>query len=158
MRRLRDNPSHWDFHPKIRKNPDLTAGERAADRMRNGFGSWTAVFSVLGFIGLWIFLVLFLDVSIDNHQLTILNLVLSTIAALQGAIILLAAKRADKIASELAEHTYENGIKMLNLSQEILNINKQQLSILNELASIRKAIEAMDDSPDAVPKIDKQTK
>jgi hypothetical protein len=37
------------------------------------------------------------------------------VAGLQGAILLIAAKRADQISSELAVHTYENttGIKQL---------------------------------------------
>jgi uncharacterized membrane protein len=31
----------------------LTTGERAADRLRNGMGSWTFVFAALAFLGAW---------------------------------------------------------------------------------------------------------
>lgn len=94
-------------HPGVRSGKQLTVGERAADRMRNGFGSWTFLAFCLLFIGSWILAVTRLALPIDNPQLTILNLVLSTFAALQGGIILLAAKRSDRTAGELAAHTFE---------------------------------------------------
>jgi len=99
---------HWGLHPGVRSGDDLTLGERAADRMRNGFGSWTFIGATLLFIGLWIYLAIYIKIAIDNRQLTILNLILSCFAAMQGAIILLAAKRADTIASEIALHTERN--------------------------------------------------
>src|SRR5262249_25222013 len=42
----------------------------------------------------------------DPYPYILLNLMLSMIAGLQGAILLIAAKRSDQIASELAEHDY----------------------------------------------------
>lgn len=96
----------WHWHPRVRSGSDLTLGERAADRMRNGMGSWGFVFGALGYLGLWILIAEFRWLHIDNPQLTILNLVLSCVAALQGAILLIAAKRQDQIASELARHDY----------------------------------------------------
>jgi uncharacterized membrane protein len=51
-------------------------------------------------------------VAIDNHQLTILNLILSCFAAMQGAIILLAAKRADAVAAEQAVAHYAETTKL----------------------------------------------
>jgi uncharacterized membrane protein len=107
--------SVWHRHPGVRSGDRLTIGERAADRMRDSFGSWTFIGATMLFIALWIFLVIYVKVAIDNHQLTILNLILSCFAAMQGAIILLAAKRADAISSELAQHTYENGVSLLAL-------------------------------------------
>lgn len=99
--------SRWHFHPRVRSGDQLTLGERAADRMRNGMGSWGFVFAALGFLGLWILATETRVARIDNPQLTILNLVLSCVAALQGAILLIAAKRSDQISSELARHDYE---------------------------------------------------
>ena len=37
-------------HPGVRSDDRLTLGERAADRMRNGMGSWAFVFDALIFI------------------------------------------------------------------------------------------------------------
>lgn len=34
-------PSLWNRHPGVRHDDDLTRGERAADVMRNGMGSWS---------------------------------------------------------------------------------------------------------------------
>lgn len=120
---------HWHIHPAVRSDSELTLGERAADRMRNGFGSWTFIGTTLVFIALWIVAV-HLGFAIDNHQLTILNLVLSCFAALQGAIILLAAKRADKISSELAQHDFEAD----TISSEILK------ELKTDFAEIKKVL------------------
>jgi len=116
----------WHKHPGVRSGDQLTLGERAADRMRNSFGSWTFIAATMLFIAAWIFLVIYVKIAIDNHQLTILNLILSCFAAMQGAIILLAAKRADAISSELALHTFENG-------KTLLDMNTRQLGILTKL-------------------------
>lgn len=110
----------WTRHPGVRSDSDLTLGERAADRMRNGMGSWAFIFAALAFLGGWIGLVQ-LGVDIDNKQLTILNLVLSCLAALQGGILLIAAKRADAIASQLAMHDY--------------GVNQEALALIRLVAS-----------------------
>jgi uncharacterized membrane protein len=135
--------SLWHRHPGVRSGDELTFGERAADGMRNSFGSWSFIGATMLFIAAWIFLVVYVKVAIDNHQLTILNLILSCFAAMQGAIILLAAKRADSVSSELALHTYQNGEKLLGVSGQILEISRQQTAILEELKAMRGA----EDSP-----------
>lgn len=97
--------SNWLFHPRVRTGSELSRGERAADRMRNGMGSWGFVFAALAFLGLWM--------GYNRHQgfdpypFILLNLLLSCLAAMQGAILLIAAKRSDQISSELAQHDYE---------------------------------------------------
>lgn len=127
----------WRKHPGVRSGDQLSVGERAADRMRNGFGSWTFIGATMLFIAVWVFLVIFVKVAIDNHQLTILNLILSCFAAMQGAIILLAAKRADAVSSELALHTFQNG-------EQLLAINKQQLAMLEQLQELRSLVAGKD--------------
>lgn len=44
--------------------------------------------------------------AFDAYPFILLNLLLSCLAAMQGAILLIAAKRADQISSELAAHDY----------------------------------------------------
>jgi uncharacterized membrane protein len=46
-------------------------------------------------------------VGFDHYPFILLNLVLSCVAAMQGAILLIAAKRADQVASELAVNDFE---------------------------------------------------
>jgi uncharacterized membrane protein len=98
----------WRVHPAVRSADQLTLGERAADRMRNSMGSWAFVFCALLFLAGWM---LYNGVrgghSYDPYPFILLNLVLSCLAAMQGAILLIAAKRSDQVASELAQHDYE---------------------------------------------------
>ena len=63
--------------------------------MRNGMGSWAFVFAALGFLAVWI-AVSVLVVSAGHHAFVaypfiLLNLLLSCLAAMQGAILLIAA-------------------------------------------------------------------
>ncbi len=37
--------TQWHRHPGVRSGNRLSLGERAADRMRNGMGSWPFVFA-----------------------------------------------------------------------------------------------------------------
>lgn len=105
--------NRWRDHPGVRKQDQLTTGERAADVVRNGMGSWPFVFAFLGFMALW--------AGYNGHHgfdaypFILLNLFLSMIAGLQGAILLISAKRADSISSEVAVHTLENTQKLREL-------------------------------------------
>ena len=110
----------WRHHPGVRSGESLTAGERAADRMRNGMGSWAFVFGACAFLAVWMLINALLAQrnghTFDAYPYILLNLILSCVAALQGAILLIAAKRADQVSSELAQHDYEQDCR----SREIL--------------------------------------
>ena len=93
--------SHWDFHPNVRTGDQRTLGEKAADAMRHGMGSWPFVFGFVFFMTIWMLFNLGSN-TWDPYPFILLNLMLSTLAGLQGAILLIAAKRADRIAAELA--------------------------------------------------------
>jgi uncharacterized membrane protein len=75
-------------------------GERAADRLRNGMGSWTFVLGSLVFLAGW--MAGNRGAGFDPYPFILLNLVLSCVAALPGAILLIAARRADQISADLA--------------------------------------------------------
>lgn len=107
----------WHRHPGVRSGESLSFGERAADAMRNGMGSWTFVFVALAFLMMW--MLINGDSGFDPFPFILLNLVLSCIAALQGAILLIAAKREDQISSELAEHTYAIDQENLELTRAV---------------------------------------
>jgi uncharacterized membrane protein len=91
-------------HPALRGGDQLTLGERAADRLRNGMGSWTFVFAAIVFLAGW--MIGNGGSGFDPYPFILLNLILSCLAAMQGAILLIAARRADQISSELAAHDY----------------------------------------------------
>jgi uncharacterized membrane protein len=111
--------THWEVHPGVRGNNELTRGERAADRLRNSMGSWAFVGSFIVFMILWASANIFLPVSWDRYPFILLNLFLSMLAGLQGAILLIAAKRQDQIASELATHDHEMTVRIHQWVEEI---------------------------------------
>ena len=102
-------PSLWSKHPVVATEHNLTTGQKAADALRNGMGSWPFVLGAIGFLAAWISFNR--NTGFDKYPFILLNLVLSCVAALQGAILLIAAKRQDQIASQLAFHDYETNIE-----------------------------------------------
>src|SRR3954471_8663715 len=104
-------------HPAIPTRDELTFGQRAADTLRNGMGSWGFVIAALVFIGGW--MLGNRDTGFDKYPFILLNLVLSCLAAMQGAILLIAAKREDQISSELARHDYETNLEADRIVKEI---------------------------------------
>jgi uncharacterized membrane protein len=118
----------WNVHPAVRKPDELTKGERAADVMRKGMGSWTFVFGALAFLGAWIIINVVVKRSgqhaFDAYPFILLNLCLSCLAAMQGAILLIAAKRSDQISSELAAHDLEVNEQSERLIQENTDLTR----------------------------------
>ena len=117
---LRHSRHLWNRHPAVRAHSDLTLGERAADRLRNGMGSWGFVFSALLFLAGW--MLGNRNTGFDPYPFILLNLVLSCLAALQGAILLIAARRSDQISAELAMHDYETNVKAAEAIEATLGI------------------------------------
>src|SRR5215813_12627516 len=110
--------TYWDSHPGVKSGDELTLGERAADKLRNTMGSWGFVFGFIAVMILWAIAnsVFFLAGShgkhgFDPYPYILLNLFLSMLAGLQGAILLIAAKRSDQISSQLAQHDFETDTK-----------------------------------------------
>ena len=112
----------WKHHRGVRSGDELSFGERAADVMRNGVGSWGFVFSALGFLAIW--MLYNGHHGFDPYPFILLNLLLSCLAAMQGAILLIAAKRADQISSELALHTYQVDEETLLIAKEIAALSR----------------------------------
>jgi len=132
----------WELHPGVRKQSDLSLGERAADRMRNAMGSWPFVFGFFAVMIAWALTNTWLlervlhHKAFDPYPYILLNLFLSMMAGVQAAALLIAAKRSDAIASEVAVHTATNtdDIKVLitentSLTSEV----KKNTDLLDEL-------------------------
>jgi uncharacterized membrane protein len=116
----------------------LTAGDRAADTLRNGMGSWAFVGVFIAFMGVWAVVNTYLLAAEawDPYPYILLNLFLSMLAGLQGAILLIAAKRQDAIASAMAQHDYETDVRAEAQIEMLLAINSEQLEILRELRAM----------------------
>ncbi len=104
-------------HPAMKSGDELTRGERAADLLRNGMGSWGFVLAALAFLAGWM-MANGTD-GFDPYPFILLNLILSCLAALQGAILLIAAKRADALSRDLAEHDYMTNLEAVEIIKEI---------------------------------------
>ena len=113
----------------------LTPGQRAADHMRNGMGSWAFIAIFVGFMALWALLNLSAK-AWDPYPFILLNLFLSMLAGLQGAILLIAAKRQDAISAALAQHDFETNLAAKKEIEELMAINKRQTEMLEDLREI----------------------
>ncbi len=125
----------------------LTRGERAADRLRNVMGSWPFVGGFLIFMVLWA-LVNANPAAWDPYPFILLNLFLSMLAGLQGAILLIAAKRQDAISAALARHDFETDTAARTDIETLLQINRAQMQLIEELHALAKRREqrtAVDD-------------
>jgi uncharacterized membrane protein len=134
--------THWHKHPGVRSGDELTRGERAADHMRNTMGSWPFVFSFFGVMGAWVIVNTILLAHLLHHKAfdpypyILLNLFLSMLAGVQAAALLIAAKRADAIASEIALHTVHNTDDIKTLIAEntaLTQVVKQATDLLDEI-------------------------
>ena len=119
---------------------DSSLGERAADKMRNGMGSWPFVFVFFGVMIIWAVVNGVLHVGgksgFDPYPFILLNLFLSMLAGIQAAALLIAAKRADAVASEVALHTENNtdDIKTLLAENTALTAQvKKATDLLDEI-------------------------
>jgi uncharacterized membrane protein len=123
--------SLWHKHPGVRTGERLTLGERAADVVRNGMGSWPFVFGFICFMVIWA------GTNgrsgFDPYPFILLNLFLSMMAGLQGAILLISAKRADTINSEVALHTLANTARLEELIQANTALTEQVSTLTAEI-------------------------
>lgn len=125
----------------------LTRGQRAADVMRNSMGSWTFVGGFVLFMAAWAFVNSTLPRGAwDPYPYILLNLFLSMLAGLQGAILLIAAKRQDAIAAALAQHDYDTNISAKADIEALLEINNRQVEMLRGLQQLLDRQRPADDS------------
>jgi uncharacterized membrane protein len=134
--------THWHKHPAVRSGDELSRGERAADRMRNVMGSWPFVFGFFGvmiawaLVNTWVLQRIVHHRAFDAYPYILLNLFLSMLAGVQAAALLIAAKRADSISSEIAVHTEHNTDDIKVLIQEntqLIATVKANTDLLDEI-------------------------
>ena len=146
--------THWHRHPGVRSGDQLTRGERAADRMRSVMGSWPFVFCFFAIMIIWALVntLLFAHVlhhkAFDPYPYILLNLFLSMLAGVQAAALLIAAKRADAIASEVAIHTEKNTEDLKGLMQENTAMTLQVKKNTDLLEEIHRHVAALSPADD----------
>lgn len=122
-----------NWHKAHRKR--LSVGDRAADHVRNGMGSWRFVMGFVAFMVIWAWANTHDGFNHwDNYPFILLNLFLSMLAALQGSILLIAAKRADAISAAMAENDYRTNINAAKDIEKLMEMNHRQMTMITELS------------------------
>ena len=130
--------------------PNLTYGQRIADKVATFGGSWTFIISFGIFIFIWINLNVFwmMNKSFDPYPFILLNLILSCIAALQAPVIMMSQNRQEEKDRERGKKDYMINLKseleirtlhekidhfIMDQQQELLDMQKDQIAKLNDI-------------------------
>ncbi|KAJ3229538.1 hypothetical protein HDU78_008985 [Chytriomyces hyalinus] len=112
-----------------------TFGERCADMVAQFGGSWRFIWSLLGFLFAWGTTNVLLGQSFstgtpwDPYPFTLLNLFLSTLAALQGPIIMMSQNRQTQL--DRAQNDYVSKI-ILRSEHQVRHVNVKLDHLLSE--------------------------
>lgn len=128
----------------------VNLGQRVADKVASFGGSWAFIISFGLFMALWMLLnsIILKDHGWDSYPFVLLNLCLSTIAALQAPVILMSQNRRAEIETKKAEHDYMINLKaemqikhlhdkidliIIEEMKKLFTVQAQQLTILKEI-------------------------
>jgi uncharacterized membrane protein len=111
----------------------LTFGQRVADQVARFGGSWPFIGSFAGFMFFWIGANSLLDAPFDVYPFILLNLMLSTVAALQAPVIMMSQNRQSAKDKLLAENDYNVNLKSEIGIQALLKGQAEMLARLTLL-------------------------
>ena len=146
---LKDNKSISEIS-ETDENSNLSFGQKVADKVADFGGSWTFIISFIIFITVWIALNIFwlVNKQFDPYPFILLNLILSTLAALQAPVIMMSQNRQEDKDRERAKQDYMVNLKaeleiemlhekidhlIINQQQEMIEIHKTQSKILDNI-------------------------
>lgn len=134
-------------------NPPLKS--RIADSVATFGGSWGFIISFLGIMLIWIVCnIYFFTKPFDPYPFILLNLILSTIAALQAPIIMMSQNRKEVKDRERAINDYlvnlKAEIEVRNLHHKIDLLISEQMKTLFEFQKIQ--MDVMEEIKDKLPK------
>ena len=123
----------------------MTFGDRVSDKVSEVCGSWGFIILFIIFLAFWVILnvvVLSSDDAIDPYPFILLNLLLSTISALQAPIIMMSQNRQAEKDSLRNQNDYRTDLK----SELILEtLHDQMDAILRNQKRILRYIEAVEE-------------
>ena len=121
-------------NPNVIIDQKETFGERVADMVAGFGGSWTFIISFLVVLATYSTTSVILGHrSWDPYPFILLNLFLSMLAGIQAAALLIAAKRADSIASEIAIHTETNTDQIKTLLEQNTELTRAVQALTKEV-------------------------
>lgn len=89
----------------------LTFGQRVADRVASFGGSWPFIGTFAALMAVWMTVNSLLDQAFDPYPFILLNLMLSTLAALQAPVIMMSQNRQSTKDKLLAENDFQVNVK-----------------------------------------------
>lgn len=132
-------------------NDDPTLGQRAADAVARFGGSWTFIMLFTLVLVAWVLLNSYFLLRgggkpFDPFPYILLNLFLSMLASIQAPVILMSQNRQGEIDRRNAANDYEINLKaeleimalhekMDEFKQQLLDMQKEQLRLLNSLCA-----------------------
>jgi uncharacterized membrane protein len=116
----------------------LTFGQRVADRVATFGGSWPFIFTFGGIMVVWMGCnIVLLTKPFDPYPFILLNLALSTIAALQAPVIMMSQNRQSTKDKLLAENDYQVNLKA---EMEIEALLRGQAEMLARLSLLERHV------------------
>jgi CRP/FNR family cyclic AMP-dependent transcriptional regulator len=116
----------------------LKFGDRIADKVAEFGGSWAFIFTFLGLMTVWMGLntVQLWYRPFDEYPFILLNLMLSTVAALQGPVIMMSQNRAQMKDRLKADLDYQVNLKSELMLQELhAKLDELRATELHEIHS-----------------------
>ncbi len=130
-----------NIEAEFEHNPSL--GNRLADKLASGGGSWTFLIAFGVFVLFWIgvnSLVLWMR-PVDPYPFILLNLLLSCLAAIQAPVILMSQNRQGQKDRLRSQHDYEVNLKaeleIRHLHEKIDHLLSHQWERLFEIQEIQ---------------------
>lgn len=128
----------------------MTYGQRIADKVATFGGSWTFIISFAVFLLIWIFINIFWlsNKGFDPYPFILLNLILSSLAAIQAPVIMMSQNRQEEKDRERAKKDYMVNLKseleirmlhekldhlIINQQQEVIKIHTVQIEMMNDI-------------------------
>ncbi|WP_199553331.1 DUF1003 domain-containing protein [Sandaracinobacteroides hominis] len=116
-------------------------GDRASDAIADFGGSWTFILIFAGFLGSWM---LYNNAQggkgFDPYPFILLNLILSTIAAIQAPIIMMSQGRQEEKDRLRARNDYQVNLKaeleIRHLHDKLDHLHRRQLETLKDLRAV----------------------
>jgi len=128
----------------------MTFGQRIADKVASFGGSWTFIISFGVFLLIWICVNIYWlgNKGFDPYPFILLNLILSSLAALQAPVIMMSQNRQEEKDRERGKMDYMINLKseleirmlhekidhlIINEQQEVLEIHKMQIEMMDDI-------------------------
>jgi len=114
----------------------LTRGQSISDKVARFGGSWSFIISFSALLFVWIVYNSYASNKFDPFPFILMNLILSTIAALQAPVIMMSQNRKEERDRKRNENDYMINLKaelqVRSLHQKIDLMQKDQMKILYE--------------------------